>query len=86
MTEGVQIAIITALSVVIPSIITNVITNNKTNALINFRLDILEKKQDKYNNLQERTFELEKKARLYEEKMEVANHRIKDLEDIERGS
>lgn len=86
MSEAIQIAIISGLFVAIPNIITNIISNNKTSALINYRLDVLEKKQDKYNNLQERTFELEKQSRLYEEKINVANHRIQDLEDMERGN
>ena len=34
----------------------------------------------KYNNLIERTFNLEKSAELQEEKIKVANHRIDDLE------
>jgi hypothetical protein len=38
-----------------------------------YRIEQLEKKQDKHNNLIERTF-------ILEEKIEVANHRIDDLE------
>lgn len=38
-----------------------------------YRIEQLEKKQDKHNNLIERTF-------ILEEKMKVANHRIDDLE------
>ena len=42
----------------------------------------LETKVDKHNNLVERTYHLEEKAALMEEKIKVANHR---LEDIEKG-
>ena len=38
-----------------------------------YRIEQLEKKQDKHNNLIERTF-------ILEEKMKAANHRIDDLE------
>lgn len=38
-----------------------------------YRIEQLEKKQDKHNNLIERTF-------ILEEKIKVANHRIDDLE------
>ena len=47
-----------------------------------YRLAELEKKVDKHNNLVERTYHLEEKAALMEEKIKVANHR---LEDIEKG-
>lgn len=45
--------------------------------LTNYRLQELEKKVDKLNNVMERTFVLE-------EKMKVANHRIEDLERKEK--
>lgn len=50
------------------------------NAIIKQRLDQLEKKVDKHNNLIERTYELEKDIEVLDEKMKVANHRIEDLE------
>ena len=51
--------------------------------LTNYRLEQLEKKVDKHNGLVERTYRLEEKTALQEEKLKVANHRIDDLE--ERG-
>ena len=48
--------------------------------LSNYRIEQLEKKVDKHNNLIERTFELEKGQKVLEEKISVANHRIDDLE------
>lgn len=48
--------------------------------LIDFRLKELEKKVDKHNNLIERTYALERRADVMEEKQSVANHRINDLE------
>ena len=55
--------------------------NRKSSALIEYRLKKLEEKVDKHNSVIERTFELEKRADVFEEKITVANHRIKDLED-----
>lgn len=52
----------------------------KRDELQAYRIEQLEKKVDKHNNLVERTYHLEEKAALYEEKMRVANHRINDLE------
>nr|DAV36028.1 MAG TPA: hemolysin [Caudoviricetes sp.] len=45
-----------------------------------YRIDKLEQKQDKYNHLQERVFNLEKKSAAADEEIKVANHRIADLE------
>lgn len=57
--------------------------NKKSTALIAYRLEQLEKKQDKHNQLIERTYALEEKTGLLEERMKVANHRIDDLEKKE---
>lgn len=49
--------------------------------LMNYRIEQLEKKVDKHNNVIERVFRLEDNDRLLEEKISVANHRIADLEN-----
>lgn len=54
--------------------------NSKTVALIDYRLEQLEKKVDKHNSVVERTYKLEELTALQEEKIKVANHRIEDLE------
>jgi len=51
--------------------------------VITYKVDELGKKQDKYNHLQERTYTLEGKSELVLEKIDVANHRIEDLENHE---
>ena len=45
-----------------------------------YRLEQLEKKVDKHNSVIERTYQLEKRADVVDEKIKVANHRIEDLE------
>lgn len=54
--------------------------HNDNIVLISYRLEQLENKVDKHNNLIDRTYELERKTAVLEEKQEVANHRIADLE------
>lgn len=54
-----------------------IITSNK---LVNYRLEQLEKKVEKHNNVIERTYQLEEDEAILEEKIKVANHRIDDLE------
>lgn len=45
-----------------------------------YRIEQLEKKVDKHNNLIERTYKLEEETAVLFEKITVANHRIDDLE------
>ena len=45
-----------------------------------YRIEQLEKKVDKHNNLIERTYKLEEETAILSEKIIVANHRIDDLE------
>lgn len=52
----------------------------KRDELQMYRIEQLEKKVDKHNNLVERTYHLEEQASLCEEKIKVANHRLDDLE------
>ena len=56
------------------------IANNKNAALIAYRLEQLEEKVNKHNQVIERTYKLEERTELQEEKIKVANHRIEDLE------
>ena len=54
--------------------------------LTNYRIEQLEKKVEKHNNLITRTYKLEQEFAVMDEKMKVANHRIDDLEDLEHES
>ena len=49
--------------------------------LTEYRIKELEKKQDKHNQVIERTYKLEERMELVEERQKVANHRIADLEE-----
>lgn len=54
--------------------------------LMSYRIEQLEKKVDKHNNLIERTYKLEERTELQEEKIRVANNRIADLERHEEAA
>lgn len=56
------------------------ISNSKNAALIAYRLEKLEEKVNLHNQVVERTYKLEERTELQEEKIKVANHRIDDLE------
>lgn len=56
-------------------------SQKKSTALIAYRIEQLEQKVNKHNSLIERTYALEKKCEVFDEKLKVANHRIEDLEE-----
>lgn len=57
------------------------LANRKSTALVIYRLEQLEQKVSKHNNLVERTYALEESVALLDERQKVANHRITDLEN-----
>ncbi len=58
-----------------------ILTSSK---LVNYRIEQLEKKVEKHNNLVERTYRLEEDEKVTEERIKVINHRIDDLEDYHK--
>jgi hypothetical protein len=82
------IASIAPVFTLIGVIVTVVIGNKKTNASIKeqtdltlYRIEQLEKKQDKHNGLIDRMYKVEDTCHVLDEKISVANHRIADLEN-----
>lgn len=80
-------AMITAISTVIGAIISGIVAlivsgrqHSKTIALVEYRLEQLEKKVDKHNQLVERMYAVEEDQKVIQERIKVANHRIDDLE------
>jgi len=47
-----------------------------------YRIEQLEKKVEKHNNLIERVYKLEEHGAVVDEQIKVANHRIDDLEKM----
>ena len=76
MTEAIIVALITGSL----SLVGVYIANRKSQALIEYRLDELTTQVQRHNKVVERTYELEKRADVLEEKIKVANNRIADLE------
>ena len=62
------VAIITGLSVAIPSILTTIFSNRKNNVIIQMKIDALEQKVNKHNNLIDRTYKLEERVSILEAK------------------
>ena len=79
MTDAIIVALITGAF----SFLGVYISNRKSAAVVEYRLEQLEKKVQAHNNLVERMYEAEDRLNIYDEKLKVANHRIDDLEHKE---
>lgn len=78
--EALIASCITAAVTLFVCIINNNYQCNSTRKLLEYRLQQLESKVDKHNNVVERTYKLEELTALQEEKIRVANRRLDDLE------
>ena len=77
MSAEIIVAIISGICTLAGVVLTVWAGNSKTI----YRIEQLEKKQDKHNSLIERVYLLEKHEAVVDEEIRVANHRIKDLEN-----
>lgn len=91
MSETILAALIAAGASIAVCVISNHFQHKRTMAklqetvnLIVYRIEQLEKKQDKHNGVIERLYEVERKLGIDEEKISVANHRIDDLEKFHK--
>jgi len=81
------VAILVGLSGLIVNLITCGIYIGKLEGfkeLVNFRFTEQDKKLEKHNNFITRVYDLEKKVGIDDEKIDVANHRIEDLEEAQK--
>lgn len=76
MSDIVIVALISLAGTMIGSF-AGIVTANK---LITYRIEQLEKKVDKHNQVIDRVYKLEQSEAVFQEAMSVANHRIGDLE------
>lgn len=54
------------------------------NKLTNYRIQELEKKVEKHNQVVDRVYKLEHREEIDEEKIKVINHRLADLEEYHK--
>lgn len=81
------VALVTSIFTFAGVVITVIAGNRKTGRQIEeqskltlYRIEQLERKQDKHNTLIERMYKVEDKINVLDERQKVANHRIDDLE------
>lgn len=80
MTESIIVALLALLGT-LGGTFGGILTANK---LTNYRIEQLEKKVEKHNQVVERVYILEKQEAVMEEEISVANHRINDLEQYHK--
>ena len=76
MNDTIMVAILSLIGTLVGSF-GGILTANK---LINYRIQQLEKKVEKHNQVIERVYKLEQRGAVIDEEIKVANHRIQDLE------
>ena len=74
------VEIVVALLALTGTLTGSFLAQRRSSALIAYRLEQLENKVNKHNQVIERTYALEEHEALLEERLKVANHRIDDLE------
>ena len=79
MSEAVIVAVLGFIGTIVGSAI-GVLTANK---LVNYRIEQLEKKVDKHNNLVERTYHLEQEVELLKKDRDYVKQEIEHIENTE---
>lgn len=80
MTESMVLGLLT----LIGTMVTAYAGLKKYSSLTEYKLNELTKRVDKHNNFIERLTKAEKKVEVLCERIQVANHRIDDLEDLQK--
>lgn len=80
MTDTIIVAVLSLAGTLIGSI-AGIMTANK---LTTYRIEQLEKKVEKHNNVIERVYKIEQHEAVVDEEIKVANHRIEDLEEFHK--
>ena len=82
MTTEIIVALITLVGTLIGTF-SGIVVGTK---LINYRIEQLEKKVDKHNQVIDRVYKLEQQDAVHNEEIKVSNHRIEDLERLQEKS
>ena len=75
----IAIPIITAVITGVCALIGTYLSNRKSAALVQYRLDQVEKKLEIHNNLVERTYKLEERTEVHEERLKEVNNKIDEI-------
>lgn len=80
MSDVIVVALVSGALTLVGTIITVVWSNKATTAVMNEKIETLSKRVERHNQVVERTYKLEQECAVLDEKIKVANNRIKNLE------
>ncbi|MBQ3888509.1 MAG: hypothetical protein II738_02060 [Clostridia bacterium] len=80
MNTDILVSLITSLATLLGVVLTVYAGGKRTRDILLYRIEQLEKAQQKHNSLIERMYRVEERLELHDEKIKVANHRLDDLE------
>lgn len=84
MNTDILVSLITSLATLLGVVLTVYAGGKRTRDILLYRIEQLEKAQQKHNSLIERMYRVEERLELHDEKIKVANHRIDDIEKGEK--
>ena len=91
MSEVIIAALVSAAAAIVVGLINSRAQHNKLIAELDkrdelqaYRIEQLERKVDKHNQVIDRVYKLEARDAVHDEEIKVANHRISDLEDYHK--
>ena len=79
--DSIIVAFISGGLALLGTVISNLSVHSKTM----YRIEQLEKKQDLHNSVITRMYEVEKTVELLDQRQKVADHRIDDLEEVDKN-
>lgn len=80
MNTDILVSLITSLATLLGVVLTVYAGGKRTRDILLYRIEQLEKAQQKHNSLIERMYRVEERLELHDEKIKVANHRLDDIE------
>lgn len=83
MNTDILVSLITSLATLLGVVLTVYAGGKRTRDILLYRIEQLEKAQQKHNSLIERMYRVEERLELHDEKIKVVNHR---LDDVEKGN
>jgi len=74
------VSLITSLATLLGVVLTVYAGGKRTRDILLYRIEQLEKAQQKHNSLIERMYRVEERLELHDEKLKVVNHRLEDIQ------
>ena len=80
MNTDILVSLITSLATLLGVVLTVYAGGKRTRDILLYRIEQLERKQEKHNSLIERMYRVEERIELHDEKIKAVDHRVDGLE------